>query len=503
MRLLTTCLCLAACGGGKTATTDGPAGGDGPRGDGPPIMPPASCTVPPEGALVDTSASTNVVGDGTAASCTTAALQAAVTMGGMVRFNCGAAPVTIALTAAININNTANADGLGDTVIDGGGTVTLDGGGTTRILYLASNYNATTPRLTVQRLAFAHGMGPPTGDDTARGGGAIYRRGGALTVIDSMFANNRCATTGQDTAGGALRLIYATPALIVGSTFSNNRCSNGGAIGALGAKSVDIYNSVIDGNTATGNGGNPGNGGNGAGLYYDGAGNTLNLCGVNVTNNHGAAYGGGVFFVDDAGQGLVVLSAVEIANDDIPIVSGMPSHGGAGYIQGADVKFADGVIANSSAGFASGLYINSMNGRGSLTATNVTVTGMTGDGLTLDGGVGGTLLNVTIANNGKTGISGAAALTVGNTIFAGNQTDCDAMVGTMGGNVEAGTGCGFLQADPALAPLAHNGGTTGIRTMAPSPTGAAAGAGSAPCPNEDARGIARPPTGCTSGAHQL
>src|SRR5579862_1850138 len=99
----------AACGGGHKGGGD--AGGDGGGGnDGPVIAPPSSCTVPPEGALVDTSASTNVVGDGTPASCTTAALQAAVTMGGMVRFDCGAAPLTITLTAAITINNVANAD---------------------------------------------------------------------------------------------------------------------------------------------------------------------------------------------------------------------------------------------------------------------------------------------------------------------------------------------------------------------------------------------------------
>src|SRR5882724_9155634 len=100
---------VAACGGGHTATGDG-ASGDGVTGDGPPITPPTSCTVPPEGALIDTSASTNVVGDGTAASCTTAAVQAAVSMGGMVRFSCGAAPITITLSAAITINNVANAD---------------------------------------------------------------------------------------------------------------------------------------------------------------------------------------------------------------------------------------------------------------------------------------------------------------------------------------------------------------------------------------------------------
>ena len=77
-----------------------------------------------------------------------------------------------------------------ETVIDGGGLVTLDGGGTTRILYLDSDYNTPTPRLTVQRLTFHAGHGPPAGDDTAHGGGAIYRDGGSLTVIDSTFDDN-------------------------------------------------------------------------------------------------------------------------------------------------------------------------------------------------------------------------------------------------------------------------------------------------------------------------
>jgi hypothetical protein len=189
---------VAACGG-HDVTSDSNGGGN----DGPITMPPATCDVPPEGALVDTSASTNVVGDGSAQSCTTTALQAAVDIGGMVRFNCGAVPFTLVLTSAITINNHA-----GDIVIDGGGTVTLSGNHASRIFKLDACTNPISPNcdtfphplLTVERLTFVDAA-----DDSVDGGGAIYRKGGALTVIDSAFVGNRCAVTGQDTAGGALR----------------------------------------------------------------------------------------------------------------------------------------------------------------------------------------------------------------------------------------------------------------------------------------------------------
>jgi len=55
------------------------------------------------------------VGDGTPASCTEAALRAAVAGGGLVNFDCGqsaAAPVTILLAQRIELTT--------DTVIDGG-----------------------------------------------------------------------------------------------------------------------------------------------------------------------------------------------------------------------------------------------------------------------------------------------------------------------------------------------------------------------------------------------
>ena len=499
-------LALAAGCGGHGATAD--SGGDDTIDSGPVTAPPTTCDVPPEGVLVDTAASTNVVGTGTPESCTTATLQAAVTLGGLVRFSCGASPITITLDAPITINNIANADMLGDTVIDGGGMITLSGNNANRIIYLdacAMPYNNAHcdtfphPHLTVERLTFVDGA-----DSGTDGGGAIYRQGGALTVINSVFMANHCADTGQDTAGGAIRVRQATPALIVGSTFSANHCSDGGAIGGLGASQISIVNSVIDGNSATGTGGNPGNGGNAGGIYYDGAATDLELCGVKVTNNHANAFGGGVFYVDDAGQGTVGITNSEIANNDVPVVTGSPSHGGGGYVQGANLTIANTTIAANSAGFAAGLYVNSMNGHGTLDATNLTVTGMMGDGVLLDGGVNGTLLNCTIASNTGTGIRGAQPLTLTNTLVSGNGTGCDAHPTATGGNLETpGTTCGITAGDPMLGPLQDNGGTTGIRTMAPSATSAAAGAGTIMCPATDARGMSRPMTACTSGAYQL
>ena len=115
------------------------AGTPPPPVDASGIAPPPATCAPPITA-VDTSTPTAVVvGTGTAASCTEAALSSALTKGGIVTFNCGAAPATITVTATIELPTTV------DTVIDGGGTVTIDGGGTVRILdWNHDNYRVNT-----------------------------------------------------------------------------------------------------------------------------------------------------------------------------------------------------------------------------------------------------------------------------------------------------------------------------------------------------------------------
>lgn len=85
-----------------------------PRGD---------ATVPAAGRPVDTSRPDRVVGDGTAASCTSAAVVSAVAAGGVIAFSCGPGPVTIRMERTALVENRS-----ARVVLDGGGLVTLSGG---------------------------------------------------------------------------------------------------------------------------------------------------------------------------------------------------------------------------------------------------------------------------------------------------------------------------------------------------------------------------------------
>src|SRR5262245_66035879 len=75
-----------------------------------------------------------VVGNGTPASCTEAALTAALAGGGTVTFNCGG-PKTILVTSQKTINQ--------NTIIQGGGIITITGGLTTRIFFAPSGVSLT------------------------------------------------------------------------------------------------------------------------------------------------------------------------------------------------------------------------------------------------------------------------------------------------------------------------------------------------------------------------
>lgn len=59
------------------------------------------CPVPPEAQPIDTSSPDHVIGDGTPQSCTSAAVVAAVALGGVITFNCGPSPVTIVISVQL------------------------------------------------------------------------------------------------------------------------------------------------------------------------------------------------------------------------------------------------------------------------------------------------------------------------------------------------------------------------------------------------------------------
>jgi hypothetical protein len=296
--------------------------------------PNGSCSagVPSQGQPADTSHPTTVVGTGTAASCSFASLQAAVATGGIVTFDCGTAPATIAVTATLSVPTTKN------TVIDGGNRITLDGGHAVQILrFDSANFQANENRLTLQHISLVNGKQTPTkaiptapppcsqGWDDGEGG-ALYMRDGNLTVIDSIFTNNEAALLGPDTGGGAIYVLGSKHGmLIVRSTFTGNTASNAGAVGGLYAE-LDVYDSLFTGNTAAGNGANNndpskcsvmnngqneiGSGGNGGALYSDGNSVNVVLCGDEIDGNAagGQAFGGGLFFTSDNMAGTLTIT---------------------------------------------------------------------------------------------------------------------------------------------------------------------------------------------------
>ena len=158
-----------------------------------------------------------MVGNGTPASCTSAAVVAAVAAGGIITFDCGPSPMTITMAATAKVVNATGPN----IVIDGGGKVTLSGGGQRRILYMNTCDQAqgwttvalprtrTTPQLTVQNLTFADGNA--TGQLAAAeggGGGAIFVRGGRFKVVNCRFTRNRVrADRPRPRRRGAVRVL--------------------------------------------------------------------------------------------------------------------------------------------------------------------------------------------------------------------------------------------------------------------------------------------------------
>ncbi|WFE45470.1 hypothetical protein [Verrucosispora sp. WMMD1129] len=306
-----------------------PGASKGARGTGNPT---GRVTVPAAGKAVDTSKPTRTVGNGTADSCTSAAVIRAVAAGGIITFDCGPDPVTIRMTATAKVRN-ANGPQV---VLDGGGKVTLSGQGKRRILYMNTCdalQGWTTshcddqdhPQLTVQNLTFADG--DSTGQRTdGGGGGAIFVRGGRFKVVNSRFVDNRCDRTGPDLGGAAIRVLDQhddQPVYVVNSTFTGGSCANGGALSSIGVSWV-VLNSVLRDNEAVGEGANPARsgtpgGGSGGAIYCDGNKFSVRLAGTVVEDNDAREGGGAVFFVSNDRTGTLRIENSTLRRN--------PSHG--------------------------------------------------------------------------------------------------------------------------------------------------------------------------------
>ncbi len=496
-----------------------------------------------------------VVGNGTPASCTAAALTTALSGGGTVTFNCGPAPHIITPTAVQTITT--------DTTIDGGGLITLSGGMATRLFsvqngatfivrglqlvdgYTTGNggaiYTERLSTLTIEDCLFQ--------DNVAANGGAIATNGwGAnddgvvVSISGSTFSHNTAtasALPGGGNGGGAIYLSGGSLAAVSDTTFSGNTAGNGGAIHLLHSNlwAADV---TFTGNSAQ----NTAGGGGGGAIYMDG---TKALSGQvrlqactfrqNSTNQLGGAIfsfpegtgttaidqstfdgnastnrgqGGAIYHQSALGSGsLTITRSLFVANRAAAEPLDAASQGGALWLLDAPVTIVNSTFTGNQAVHAHSDDLAADDWRrgfgGAIRTSSQT-----------------TIVNSTVVGNMAGFVGGAMAgpATVTNSIVAHNtggnpwsiQQNCTVELSNGGGSIQypqKTTGnwndyeCfgGQTAVNPQLGALSANGGPTlTIPLLAGSP--AIGGGLNTPCPATDQRGFFRVDGQCDAGAYE-
>lgn len=460
---------------------------------------------------VNVSAPDHTVGDGTAASCTEAALRSAVEAGGTIVCECGGSAPTIALSSPLLVSKA--------TVLDGGG-ITLDGGGSSRLIEKNTAADqAGGISLTIQNIALHNGK---AGDN---GGAVLNKTFGAFTAINVTFKNNTCTNTGPFVGGGAMYSTLQKKIVLSGCTFTGNEASNGGAVGGVG-NTMTIVNCTFTGNRAFGTGGGEnGDGGIGGAVYIDGVDqngvmNELVICGSVFRNNESNDHAGALFSYlrPDKGSSTTINACSFEGNTE------NVNQAGAIYHQNGTLTLTNSTINNNtSVTRGAGLWVYGA----TLDMSNCTIKG---NSCTGDKGLGGgmainsttaMLTNCTFANNQTNhfanAIMNSGTLTLRNTVFYNNNPGTGPNVNVWagvainkgsaltdgGGNMQWPTtyltnwtdawleeNPGVLREDPQLEPLADNGGPT--KTMALPSNSPAVNKGALDvCTATDQRGISR------------
>jgi hypothetical protein len=441
-----------------------------------------------------------VLGNGSAGSVTTSALQTALNSGGDVRLNIGTS--TIVLTQELVISKATTLDANG---------ATLSGGNTHRVLHVSNPNNLTYTFNLLNATVNAgnsRNAGPAVTDKS--GAGLWKPTGGSwqavtLRIFNSHFTGNTAIQSAQDDGGGGAYVVGAAEFSVINSVFDNNDGSNGGAVYSLGSKTVNLYDSTFSQNTATGTNGNPGNGGNGGAIGMDGDARDVNFCRVQVLGNHSNAYGAGFFTTTYSAASFTrILNSTFDSNNSVAA----DKLAGGAYIQGSPISIQGSTFSNNQANGCAGLVAFGYGG-----VLNGDISNSTFSGNTARNGLGGamaiqaasslTLENLTIASNSApcsvcfaAGIANdSSPLTLRNVIFwnniGGNSFNPWAMqvAATSGSNnlqwplsrgsgqTETAAAPGTTFADALLQPLAANGGYT--QTMALPANSPAVNAGSA------------------------
>lgn len=175
-----------------------------------------------------------VVGNGTPASCTEAAIDGAINTlypganfpGGTLSFDCGPNPQVITITTSKGLS--------GATLVDGGGLIGIDGQNQTRLFTV----QGAQSQIELRAIELF-------------GGRAFGGFGGAISIAsDTTLLLNQCTLRNNtaDASGGAIHTEAGAALVINNSIFSDNQAANGGAIAANGP--VTVVGGSFNSNTA-------------------------------------------------------------------------------------------------------------------------------------------------------------------------------------------------------------------------------------------------------------
>jgi predicted outer membrane repeat protein len=323
-----------------------------------------------------------VVGNGTLASCTEAALTAALAGGGNVTFNCGG-PATILV---LNQQTIAQ-----PTTIDGGGVITLTGGLQSKLFQSMPGVRLDLRNITLDGAfsidddgAAIRALGPlaltnVTVQNSIAGtitlqsparycGGAIFVASSA-TIRDSTFSKNTSLFGGAAICARAPQFDAVT---VRDSVFTDNKSIyfNGNEFvgeGLGGAILVDARSrmSVID-SSFTGNSGRLG------GAIYVGPSASLEMRGAPTDTlftsklrfaNNDAREGGGAIY----NSGALSMSYALLTQNRVPIDAPMLRYGGAIYSRGA-LTLTQALLAQNVGDYGGGMYVGRKDATGAANA---------------------------------------------------------------------------------------------------------------------------------------
>ena len=444
-------------------------------------------------------------------------LRQAVLGGGTVLF---ANDGTIALSKTLYIAY--------DTTIDADGhNVVLDGQGQVQIFYVASNATLTIKGLTLRNGTVAgyysvfdsSYYSDQNTNNAVASGGAVCSFGG-LAAADCRFESNSVTidsfseygfSAGLGLAkGGAISsqgvLLALTNCVFVGNSASGNDPAYGGAVSIEGGSAAFDHVRFISNSV----------GGTFGGAMYASQSTVSANC-VDMEYNALTGPAGGGVYLD---SGSMVFSNSYFGSN---IVVGAPSqsqliggpggyaNGGAIYSKGT-LSIVNSTISKNRAiggyqrvGQGGGVYVagGSASFVCSTLFSNVSLSGtFSSSGANFGGG-----LNLYITTNSSVSATGTLIVAPTNTVISiGRFTvsaNCSGTISDLGSNLEWPTNDAaptIPSIDPLLQSPADNGGF--VKTAALPSNSPAVGANTSSCLGVDARGVARPSSGCDIGAFQ-